>query len=266
MTEHRYARYYERYCPLAPLVFARDGLLARSRVRRIALLNRMRDYLRLRDDPARLVLHAELNAHLFRQEHEWKTYDYGEGYFYQSLPMLGITGLRDSAARLEAMALASWVEGRRVLEIGCNAGFLSVMLAAHANHVHGIDINPHVIEIGRIAASALARRNATFECLPWEALEPNGEYGAVLSFANHSTYDGQTRQPAEAYFARCTRALEPGGLLLFESHAPAYEGRGLEMICEIISRQFEVLHRRVLRYGTFLDRGRTFVVARKRLI
>jgi hypothetical protein len=52
--------------------------------------------------------------------------------------------------------------------------------------------------------------------------------------------------------------------LLFESHPPAHEGDGLKRVLEILERRFSIQHQEVLTYGTFLDTGRTFVVADRR--
>ena len=97
----------------------------------------------------------------------------------------------------------------------------------------------------------------------FEDLETDARFGVVLSFANHKTYDGNTRISTEGYFDKCHALLEPGGLLLFESHPPELEGDGLEAVCEIIAERFHVMDRRILREGTFLDRDRTFLAAQK---
>ena len=55
---------------------------------------------------------------------------------------------------------------------------------------------------------------------------------------------------------------ESGGLFLFESHPPAFEKEGLEQVCELIEQYFRIEEKMVLNYGTYLDRGRTFVSAR----
>jgi cyclopropane fatty-acyl-phospholipid synthase-like methyltransferase len=260
----RYAKYYKRYSPLAPFVFARDGVLAGSQLRRLSLLNRMKDYLRLRHESARLALHCELNAHLVRQASGWNSYDYGEGYFYQGFARLGITGLRDTDARVAAMALPDRLRDRTVLEIGSNAGFLACNLAGTARHVTGIELNPYLVDIGRSTIAHLGLNNVTLVGGAWETFAPDQRYDVVLSFANHATYDRNTRQTVEEYFDRCARMLMPGGLLLFESHPPAHEGDGLDAVCQAIANRFDLLERHVFDYGTFLDRGRTFVAARKR--
>jgi SAM-dependent methyltransferase len=262
--EHPYARFYRRWMPHAAFVFARDGFRVGSGVRRLSLVNRLRDYLALRDRPAMFALHAAMNAHLFAAQAEWRSHDYGEGYFYQGLAALGVRGLRDTGARVAAMGLEGRLRGLRVIEIGCNTGFVTLAVAGAARHVVGLDLNPSLVAVATTAAGYLAADNVRFVASSWEAFDPPEPADAVLSFANHATYDGNTGLAVETYFDKCHAATRPGGLLLFESHAPAHEGRGLEDVIAVLGRRFQIRERRVLDGGTFLDRGRTFVVARRR--
>ena len=261
-SEHAsYLRFYERYSYRAVARFTFDAMLTRNRLRRLSLLNRQRDYLALSGKPELLALHRRVHAHLLSQAVEWPSYDYGEGYFYQSLETVGVTGLRDTRARVEAMDLRTLVAGKRVLDVGCNSGFVALSVAEVATEVAGFDINPHLVQIAREAAVHMGLANTRFEARPFEGVSSSGTYDAVLSFANHSTYDGNTQQTIEQYFRKCGDLLVPGGLLLFESHAPDYEGEGLAGVLEILGRLFTIRRQQTLSGGTFLDRGRTFVVA-----
>jgi SAM-dependent methyltransferase len=257
----QYLDYYKQHSSLAGLRFAFDALCTRSRIRRLALLNRQRDYRRLVTRPDLRLLHHALNAELLNATLHWPDHDYGEGYFYQGLDAIGITGLRDTQARMRAMDLRNRLAGKRVLEIGCNCGFLSLSIAEVAAQVHAFDINPHLIAIARDTAQALGYRNVRFDVIAFEDFRAVEPFDAVLSFANHDTYDGNTRQSLADYFARCAELLRPDGLLLFESHPPAYEGERVEDAIRIIQQRFDVTERSVLDEGTHLDRGRTFLVA-----
>ena len=159
------------------------------------------------------------------------------------------------------MELLERLQGMRILEIGCNAGFLANIVAGVAKSVTCFDTNIHLIEIAQIAARHSQRSNLTASAVAFEDFIISEEFDAVLSFANHSTYDGNTRQSVEEYLVRCRSCLRPGGLFLFESHAPAYEGDGLIEVCRLIKKYFRVEHRAVMSYGTYLDHGRTFIVA-----
>ena len=256
-------RYYEKYSVLGNFRFLFDALFARGRAQKMSLANRQRDYLRLAGHPDWLALHRDLNRCLV-EANAWSGYDYGEGYYYQSFDRIGITGLRSTRERMEAMGVADLVKDKTVLDIGCNAGFVSLTIAEVARHVTGCELNPYLVDLAKRVAEHLGQQNATFFSSSFEDFVCQEPFDVILSFANHSTYDGKTRQTVEQYFQRCQSLLKPGGLLLFESHAPEYEGDGLEHVCSIIAERFGIQERRGLKRGTFLDQGRTFIVAQKR--
>lgn len=135
---------YDAPSATAPLRFATAAAVTRNKVQRLSLLNRQRDYRWLLDHPGLLPLHRRLNEHLLHGATEWPSYDYGEGYFYQSMSSIGVSGLRDSQSRIDALDLPRYVQGRRVLEIGCNTGFLTLLLAQHATSVTAFDISPRI--------------------------------------------------------------------------------------------------------------------------
>ncbi|MGE0495168.1 MAG: class I SAM-dependent methyltransferase [Vulcanimicrobiota bacterium] len=259
-----YLRYYQKHSPLAAMVFLWDSLFLKSKVARLSLANRQQDYVALADQPDLLKLHHDLHQMVLEASQQWGSYDYGEGYFYQSSPELGIRGLRDTRARLEGMELKRWLAGKSVLEIGCNSGFLGLAVAAFASHLTGFDINPHLVAMANRAAQYLGRQNATFTASSFEDFDCSQRFEAVLSFANHSTYDQNTRQSIEQYLDRCVGLLEPEGLFLFESHPPELEGESLAHVLELIGERFEVLETRVLKAGSFMDKERTYLVGRRK--
>ncbi len=258
-----FSKYYDKYSVLANFAFMKALFAKSSNIRKQSLRNRQADYARLGAAPKLLELHRELNQCLVEARAEWKSHDYGEGYFYQGLSALGITGLRDTDARVAAMELEKRVAGKTVLEVGCNSGFLSLAIAASAKRVVSFDINPHVIRMAQLGERFLERDNVHFSVAAFEDLPEEEPFDCVLSFANHSTYDGNTRHSIEAYFDRCRTLTAKGGHLLFESHPPAHEGKGLEDVLATIAARFEIEEQRTLHYGYFLDHGRTFAVARR---
>ena len=261
----RYRPYYEKLSPVAPLRFAADAVRTKEPLRALGIRNRQRDYGGLQRETRLLPVHRALHEQLIAQSRAWPTYDYGEGYWYQSSAELGITGLRDTAARVDAFGLRDLVRDRTVLEIGSNSGFLSLAIAPSARRVVAFEINPYLVEAGRIGARHLGIENVEFLVSSFEDFADGGErFDDVLSFANHHTYDGNTRQGLEEYFARCHALLAPGGRLVFESHPPALEGRDFGRTVEIIERWFDVERSEVHQYGTFLDRDRRFLVATRR--
>lgn len=259
----RYLPYYKSYSALAPLRFFWDGIWQSSRLRKLSLRNRQTDYLAIAQRPELLELHWEMNQVLLESEETWDAYDYGEGYFYQSLDEIHVTGLRDTRARVAEMGLRELVDGRSILEIGCNTAFVSLSISDVVPRLVGFDLNPHLVRIGELAAQFRGCTNLELKATSFEDFESEERFGAVLSFANHKTYDGNTKISIEGFFDKCHTLLEPGGLLLFESHPPELEGDGLEGVCQVIAERFQIVERRILLEGGFLDRDRTFVVARK---
>lgn len=257
-----YLKYYEANSPTAIFRFVWDMMLNRSKLQRLSLMNRLKDYQRLAGDSDLLSLHRELNRCLFDATNKWDSYDYGEGYFYQGWDRIGVTGLRDTTARVEAMGLRDLLKGNIVLEIGCNTGFLSLAIADVVERIEGFDLNPHIVDVAKRTAKYLEIDNAEFSITAFEDYEVTSKFDAVLSFANHSTYDGNTRFSIEQFFAQCRDLIQPNGLFIFESHPPHHEGEGLEDVCAIIEKLFEVEDRQVLQYGTTLDTNRTFIVAK----
>lgn len=265
MAQASFVEYYDHFRPLRGyLRFLWSAALSKNNAQRRSFLNRAEDYLRLSKDETLRKVHLQLSEILKRQTREWPHYDYGEGYFYQGLASLGITGLRSTEARISSYGLLDHVAGKSVLDIGCNAGFLAVTLAKVAKDVTGFDINPFLIEAGNVAARVLQRDNVRLSAGAFEDMKLEGPYDVVMSLANHSTFDGQTRYSLNAYFDRCRSLLRPRGLFLFESHTPSFEGSGLAEVCDMIGARFRIKDRRVYDYGTYLDRGRTFIVAESR--
>jgi SAM-dependent methyltransferase len=256
----RYDRYYARASVVAPLRFAFDASRAETPLRTLGLRNRQRDYGRLADRPDLRAAHRAMNEQLSLQARTWPSYDYGEGYHYQSSDELGVTGLRDTTGRVEAFGLRDLVAGRDALEIGCNAGFLSLAIAPAARRVVAFELNPYLIEIARIGARTLGVDNVEFLVSSFEDFDTDERFDDVLSFANHHTYDGNTHQSLDEYFARCRHLLRPGGRLIFESHPPALEGAAFGRTVEIIERYFDLERSEIHRYGTFLDQDRRFLV------
>lgn len=160
------------------------------------------------------------------------------------------------------MDLREILRGKEVFEIGSNTGFLGISVADVVERFVGCELNPFLVEIARLSAEYLEITNLEYTVQPFEAFAGSQTFDVVISFANHSTYDGNTRQSLETFFGKCHELTSPGGILAFESHpSPEYEGERLEKVCAIIADLFTIEDRRVLNYGTFLDEGRTFIVA-----
>lgn len=230
-----------------------------------ARMNRWLDALGALGSPRRASFRRRLLALIDASHQGWPSADYGAGYLYQSCPALHLRGFRQTDARVAQMDLAPRLAGRSVLEVGCNSGFLSLALAAGTRRYLAFDNNPYLIDMARLAQAELADTSVEFRVDSFEALPTSERFDAVLSFANHSTWDGNMTLALEAYFGKLQQLLLPGGWLYFESHHPALEDAGqLEETLAVLQHFFSISARRVLGGGSAWDRGRCFVTAQVR--
>lgn len=166
-------------------------------------------------------LHSEINAILSRQKREYPHLSYFCGYPYQSLGILNVFGERASEERFDAYGLRDLIgKDDVVLDIGCNCGFVGIVAAYRTGcRVTGIDINPHMIEIGRRCASYLhLDRSVDLRAVRLQDFVPDEPYSAVFSFATHWTDDGNYRVAIEEHLGRIHGMMRPGGVLVFETH------------------------------------------------
>lgn len=97
----------------------------------------------------------------------------------------------------------------KILDIGCGAGFFSILLAAKGNDVTGIDLTESMIEEA-VALAAEEKSNARFQVMDAEKLAfPDETFDAVVS--RNVTWN--LPHPEKAY-AEWLRVLKTGGLLL----------------------------------------------------
>ena len=199
------------------------------------------------------------------QSVEYTHYDYGEGYFYQSLASAHISGFRNTEERISHLGLNALVEKKSVLDIGCNTGFLLLSLANSYKYGFGFDINPYIVEIANKTKLYLGINNTDFVKSSFEGLKPQPMYDVILSFANHATFDKNTKQDIRSYFQKIASILNDGGMLVFESHPPDFEDKTkLESVINVIKTIFYIDDIKQLPLRGFLDKGRTYVLARKR--
>src|SRR4029079_1488707 len=134
-------------------------------------------------------------------------------------------------------------------------------IAPDAARVVAFELNPYLIAIAQTGAEFLDVHNVEFAVAAFEDFTTTETFDDVLSFANHHTYDGNTRQSLEEYFQRCHALTKPGGRLIFESHPPEIEGAHFGITVKLIEQFFEIDRNEVHDYGTFLDKNRRFIVA-----
>lgn len=178
-------------------------------------------------------LHHDIDRELDRQKREYPHFIYEQGYSYQALHSLGIFGSRSTETRFNDYGLADLIRaGDRVLDIGCNCGFMLIHTAYRTGcSGDGIDINPHMINIGKLVTEFLGLSGkVNLYAERFQDFKPTGNYNAIFSFASHWTDDLQLRPDFDQYLMQIHSLLAPGGLLVFESHTadidnPEFEGQ-----------------------------------------
>lgn len=100
-------------------------------------------------------------------------------------------------------------ESLRILDIGCGAGFFSIILSQLGHTVTGIDITPNMIEESKLLAYSV-NSNVEFIVMDAEKLDFDTNYFDVV-VARNVTWN--LPHPDEAY-KEWLRVLKPGGILL----------------------------------------------------
>jgi len=137
------------------------------------------------------------------------------GQIPQGLKALGIRGRRDSDARYTMYGLDAVLTDKfDVLDIGCNVGFLSCILAQKVHKVTGIDIDPLLIRIANLAAGALEIRNCVFFQEDLKRYHPVLKSDLIVASQVHHW----VKIPFGVYVDKLIDLLKDKGYLLFESH------------------------------------------------
>lgn len=219
-----------------------------KKTRRLSAFNELLDFFALKGKSNELVaLHNELNLILEESHQKWPHHDYGEGYFYQSNHNLSIRGLRNTEFRFSFYRLGELLtKDTRVLDIGCNAGFLSLKMAGYCKHVDAFELNPFLIRIAKKCGQFEGIKNVTFSCSTFEDLPITSSYSMVLSLANHHTFDGNMRPDFRKYMERIRSIMESGGQLIFESHPEEYKDPLLKKHLDSVVDLFKIESEKVV--------------------
>ncbi|MBM7565593.1 class I SAM-dependent DNA methyltransferase [Paenibacillus sacheonensis] len=113
-----------------------------------------------------------------------------------------------------------------VVDLGCGTGSIALPLARSGYTVYGIDISSDMLTVGRskqedLASGAGSASGGTVAWLEqdmteWEIAEPAD---SVLSFCDCINYLTE-EDDVIAAFSATLRGLKPGGVFLFDVHAP----------------------------------------------
>lgn len=223
----------------------------------LSFKNKIKDFMNLKSN--RKLIKEFLNI-----LSDQKTFDYGNGYFYQSSNLLKISGLRDSRKRIIKYKLQNYLLDANILDIGTNTGFFLLELEQNYNSALGIDYNENLIEVANRSKKLLNNKKIEFKCSKFEDLRFNNKYNFIFSCANHSTYDKGIN--SQKYFDHVNSLLDKGGYFFLESHHPKYENpkNFVKIVQEIIVKfDFQIVLEDKLKTGKVYDDGRSFYLLKK---
>ena len=195
-----------------------------------------------------------------------QTYDYGEGFFYQSIPTINLAGLRDTKKRLEILKLDELVAEKKVLDIGCNIGSILIELKSNYKKAIGIDYNQECIDVGKHVIENLQKKNLELICDDFNTFDFKERFDVILSLANHSTFD-KGISDTKFYFKKIKSIIKEGGVLVIESHAPLFEKKeDFEKTLKLndISIDYNLVFESSYNFGNIYDRGRSFKIFQRK--
>jgi len=222
----------------------------------ISKINRYIDYLKFDN-------HRKIRLEIASIKNELDQYDYGEGYFYQSLRRINLSGLRNTQIRKDFLNLSKYTRNKTILDIGTNSGFLLFELENNFDYALGIDYNPSLIKIGNIVKKYLKINNIDIKCQNIYNLSDNKKFDIILSLANHSTFDNGINE-TDKYFKKVLNLIKSNGILVFESHHPQYESlKSFDKYVEKLLENFKIISEGSYQTKNFYDNKRKYVILKK---
>jgi len=166
-------------------------------------------------------LHGKLDNYLKEQSENWPHFIYSkEKGFYQGFDKIDIIGSRSTEKRFTEYNIFNYFsKDKKILDIGCNCGFVCLYTSEFVKSVTGVEINPYLIKIGNETKSFLNIENTEFICSKFEEFSSSEKFDMIYSFANDSTIDDNTTFNFDEYIQKILFLLQPNGLLIFESQA-----------------------------------------------
>ena len=141
-------------------------------------------------------------------------------FFYQSLPILGISGKRDSMERLSAYQVTEYLDSTySALDIGCNCGFLDLQIASSVKSIKGVDVDDGLIKMAKYAQHHLQIENVSFERRDIFKKELDEQFDAVFLLSIHATILRYSDMTDVEFVNKILRLVRKNGLIFFESHA-----------------------------------------------
>ncbi len=139
---------------------------------------------------------------------------FGRGEFYQSCEEIGIPGQRPTVERYKIYGLDKHLTGDlSVLDIGCNCGFFTLLIASKVKSAVGVEISQTLVDIAQVTQVYLGRENVHFLQGNFNSIKLDHKFDFICSFAVHHWLGADMRK----YGKRLHNLLNPQGKVLLES-------------------------------------------------
>ena len=190
-------------------------------------------------------------------------YDYGNSFFYQSMPCINLGGLRDTKSRIEVLKLEQYTKDKTILDIGTNIGAILLNINNDFKNAIGIEHNPKLIDIANKIKHYLNINNLNFICGDFNDYNFSNKFEIILSLANHKTYDkGITN--TEEYFNKIKSLINDNGFLFLESHPSLYEDKEkFKLLVKNLLKDYTLIQEGAYKFGNIFDNSRRYVVLKK---
>ena len=190
-------------------------------------------------------------------------YDYGDSFFYQSMPCINLRGLRDTSKRIKKLELEKYTENKTILDVGTNVGAIILNIKNNFKKATGIEHNPKLIEIANIIKEYLNYKNLDFLAENFNTYNFSEKFDVILSLANHFTYDKGITD-TDNYFKKINEIISPEGLLFLESHPSLYEKKeDFEKILKNLEKNYTIIKKDSYDFGNIFDNTRRYCLLKK---
>lgn len=122
----------------------------------------------------------------------------------------------DTYVELISLAVGN-LEGKRVMDVGCGTGLLSVKLAKDGAEVTGIDLSSDMLAVAEKRAHDLSQ-NICFMELPMQEISGEESYDAAVIAIDSLNYLPDRKSILQT-FKGIHSILKSGGVLLFDVHS-----------------------------------------------
>ena len=209
--------------------------------------------------------HRNLRLKIINILNDNQTYDYGNDYLYQSFDNIPLRGLRNTTYRIKNLKLNQFINNKKVLDIGCNTGFLSMSIKPIYKKLVGIDHHQISIKIANLVKDYLGLNKVHFLHDNFNNFLFEDKFDVIFTLANHSTEDKGITDTV-SHFKKINQLLNPKGILFIESHHFHIEkpNEFEKKISNFINTfDYEILNKDKYNCSNFYDNKRIFYVLKK---